>query len=288
MLLEIIKNLDLLDEFRLSQTCRAIRGFAQRDWKLALHRLSHTEQVEFLTGLAYTLPNHWVCGLCGKLHEIDKQDIPRASYHEPPIVCRPKNRLTFDLYYSLQHNHIQLALKLIRMGPVNQEYLEKIISPVTIQTNMLRSTQVQLHHCATPMIIGERFFLQVEREFTADPALLTPSRFSWEDVCPHLDATFHRKFSQNIYLAFESLGLEFTGHCERCPTDYSILITTGKVRISSWHDFGPYSSPLHEQWRVHLCCKRVLNNAAPTVYRNPGSIRDTYLKGIVNKRTTKV
>lgn len=76
ILMTIIDHLNLHDQFLLSQTCTATRKLTHRNWELDLQGLSRAEQIKFWTGLAYVLPNHWVCGPCGKLHAIKKWDGP--------------------------------------------------------------------------------------------------------------------------------------------------------------------------------------------------------------------
>lgn len=162
ILLEIIDHLRLHDELLLSQTCRAFRKLTQRNWKLDFQRFSFAKRMKFWTGLAYVMPNHWVCGQCCKLHAIDKWDRPK-HYASVPRCQRLMNRLNFDRIYPLRHTHVQLALKLTRMGSVHQKYLKNILSPFTTKRMSSEGpySRVPLTYCAIPKVVAGRFLLQV-------------------------------------------------------------------------------------------------------------------------------
>lgn len=301
LLLEIIKHLDLHDEFLLSQTCGALRGLTERNWKPTLQRLSHAQQLDFWTGLAYVLPNHWVCGPCGKLHKIDKRDRPTTDNRSPR--CQQQDGLDFDHSYHLRHTHVQLALKLTRMGSVNRRHLENIMSPFTTETPTLSSDRPRLKYCATPKVVAERFLLQVKRKFQwNDPAVVSLSDLGLRTICPHMvilpfkvprDTKSSRAavlgcFSNDVHLAVASLGQEVTGHCRRCPTDYTVVAQPGIVTICTWHDLGPYGSPLSKQWTIHIPSGQNRLFQRLCLHHNPGTIRDMYFKGLVDERRTEV
>lgn len=90
ILLLIVDNLALHDRFLLSHTCKTFRRITFQHWDIEISHLSLYDKVEFWAGLAYTLPNHWICPQCCKLHLIHTWDLPsmhrilRESYQIVP------------------------------------------------------------------------------------------------------------------------------------------------------------------------------------------------------------
>lgn len=300
ILLEIIDHLALHDEFLLSQTCRTFRRLTQRNWRLDFPQFSYPTQINFWTGLAYVLPNHWICGPCCKLHVINRWDRPEVNALAPP--CQQQYDLNFDAIYPLRHTHVQLALKLTRMGSVNQSYLEYIMSPFTTEKTSSPYHRLRLTYYATPKVVAERFLLQVKREFRDSIAAVFPTELRLEHICPHMiimpsEPQINRQRSQilgldglskDVHFAFASFGREFTGHCKRCPTDYTVLAHPGMVTIYSWHDLGSHRSPYSQQWTVHIRTRHNRFFDGPLVHHHPGTIRDRYLEGSVDGRATEV
>ncbi|KAF6811245.1 hypothetical protein CSOJ01_05803, partial [Colletotrichum sojae] len=71
ILLRIIGHLELHNHFLLSHTCQALRNVTQRDWVSTIDRLPLAPRLEFWSGVAFVLPDHWVCGPCYRLHNIN-------------------------------------------------------------------------------------------------------------------------------------------------------------------------------------------------------------------------
>ncbi|KAL7781766.1 hypothetical protein V8C37DRAFT_398117 [Trichoderma ceciliae] len=86
----ITDNLALHNKFLLSHTCKALRQIIFQDWDIKVSQLSFEDQIEFWVGLAYTLPNRWVCLKCCKLHPINTLDVPPAfrSLRYRDVPCR--------------------------------------------------------------------------------------------------------------------------------------------------------------------------------------------------------
>lgn len=312
ILMEIIDHLHLHDEFLLSQTCRAFRKLTQRNWELAFERFSWAKRMDFRTGLAYVLPNHWVCGPCGKLHTIDTWwgwDGPKNNGFPLVPQCQQQDGLNFDTIYPLRHTHVQLALKLTRMRSVNQEYLKYIMSPFTTETMSSPYLRLRLTYYAVPKVVAERFLLQVKREFRDGDemasARVCPGELHLEHICPHMMIMASKAYgrragsglsrvfgldglSKDVHLAFASFGETFFGHCKRCPTDYAVLAHPGILTIYSWHDLGSYRSPFSQQWTVHIRTSQNEFCDGPLVHHHPGTIRDTYLEGSVGGRAWEV
>lgn len=296
ILLEIIDHLRLHDEFLLSQTCRTFRKLTQRNWKLASQQLSFLKGIEFRTGLAYVLPNRYVCGPCGKLHAMHKWDRPET--YRPVPLCQQSRYLTFDRIYPLRHTHVQLALKLTRMGSINQKYLNRILSPFTSETLSFPYPQLRLHYCAIPRVVGERFLLQVKREWRGlDNTMraVSPDELRLERVCPHMaimpSTVMNGRrpndratkvfaldgLSKDVHLACSTYGRAFSGYCERCPTDYTVFANAGIITAYSWHDLGSYGTPFSQRWTVHIETDQNIYCNGPVVHHHAGTVREMYL-----------
>lgn len=306
ILMAIIDHLDLHDEFQFSQTCRAFRRLAQRDWQIALQQLTRAQRIEFWTEIAYRLPNHWICEPCGRLHAIDLCDRPQHCWRTP--WCQRRLFFTFDEYYRLRHTHVQLALKLTRMGSVNKRYLKDLMLPFSTK---FKTLSLQLTYTATPKVVAERFLLQVKREYRGGKKAISPNELQHQRICPHMlvkssESTWIRPgdligartlrqvldldgLSRDVHSALASGGKTFAGYCKRCPMDYTVLAHPGIVIIYSWHDLGSYTYPSDQQWTVNIWTHENLCNRGPVVHHQSGTVRAMYnLEGSVERRATEV
>ncbi|KAL3290858.1 f-box domain containing protein [Colletotrichum asianum] len=86
LLLEIAKFFEWHDKFLFSHTCKRAKkviGMDMKDWdnlfelKRPSRIMSKAARI-FLAGLAWTMPHHWVCEFCVKLHHIS-QDCPASD-----------------------------------------------------------------------------------------------------------------------------------------------------------------------------------------------------------------
>ncbi|KAF6833943.1 hypothetical protein CPLU01_05238 [Colletotrichum plurivorum] len=303
LLLRIIGHLELHDHFLLSHTCQTLRNVTRRDWVSTVEQLPLAPRLEFWAGIAFVLPNHWVCGPCYRLHKINKSDVPwkerRYSREAQNDACEYENGVRFDYHHKIEEKHVQLALKFTRLNNVNQDYLASIMKLFAEE-----SFKNYHHHPAyksfysSPKIVFERFLLHTQWVF-GNGVRFSPSELRMHGICPHmviysLDSgeqdrgrqtpcgckrsidTRVLEFTQEVRLALKSPGREFDGHCSRCTTDYSILVGPARVTISAWHDFGSYKSPEDESWTVHIESNANKFTKGPIVYHEPGSVRRLY------------
>ncbi|KAL7933513.1 hypothetical protein V8C35DRAFT_327792 [Trichoderma chlorosporum] len=290
----IINNLALHDKFLLSHSCKALRQVTFQDWDIEISRLSFKDQMGFWVGLAYTLPNRWACLKCCKLHPINTSDVPAAFWiqRHREIPCRVEYSRGIEYEnYSIQHYHIQLALKLSRLGNIHQLYLAAIINPYT-NTRRLSTLPLFRKFTAEPKIINKRFILREQWKISnnASTALpLFPSKVHlYLPVCPHMCISTYggpamsRRLKElriqeivrnngmqqlegsillkeltlledGITLASESPGQWIFNSCLHCPTDFAVIISTDKQKatIQAWHDFGMEGSPI-DSWKAHV------------------------------------
>ncbi|KAH9231366.1 hypothetical protein K456DRAFT_38952 [Colletotrichum gloeosporioides 23] len=290
LLLNIVKRLELHDEFILGQTCKAFRTIVQKDWNVVFNCISLARKQIFLTGVAFISPDHWVCGVCDKLHRLEKDDVPwQKPWRKARSHCLFDRKGSFDrngaifgaLGFEIEERHVQLALKLTRLKNVNQKYLNKIMAPFSDEFNSDRSQKSEYFR-ASPKIIRERFILYTQRDIVYE-AGLTLDSCDWQEICPHMvvysNDDIHdwfsgpKNFSNDVRTALSQFYNEITGHCPRCPTDYAITAGPNGMRIQAWKDFGSYKSPKDESWTVHVWSQQNSRTKGPIMHHDPGSIR---------------
>lgn len=312
ILLEIMDHLELHDTFHLSHVCRCFRALTKRDWKEAVHQLPRHLQLSFWTGLAFVMPNHWACSLCSKLHKRNPSDAPGWTF--PSISddrdnARAQNRPARCIWeqqqdppemiaapcWMMDHSHLQLAVKLtLRPQDGNASYLERLMQVFERQNYSFASHHL-LDMIMTPKIVDGRYLLLVQYV----SRLRSNKPISFEKappirVCRHMriraptsagpypDSWLARDlgmkgFMDDTYSAFCAPGRAFQGHCRRCMTDYTVVVTGGRLMIDEWHDYGPYGTVHGEEYESQCCGELDTPSTGPTVYHSPGSVRQRYM-----------
>ncbi|KXH65004.1 hypothetical protein CNYM01_13625 [Colletotrichum nymphaeae SA-01] len=154
MLFHIISFLELHDQFILRQTCKDLQILLQKDWRLLFTHLAVSQKLDFLAGLAFTKPNHWVCGGCHQLHRINTNDIP---WHLLRTCPYDNHRACFLSRFDIRESHVQLGLKLTRLKTAaNQGYLKKIMSPFTFEYAPFPGQKTKTSFHAAPKVIADR------------------------------------------------------------------------------------------------------------------------------------
>ncbi|KAH6610840.1 hypothetical protein Trco_000860 [Trichoderma cornu-damae] len=258
-------------------------------WQQDLRRCPISQRLEFLTGIAYVEPHSWACVHCHKLHAVDVLDHPSVQRYLPCLVKSRRGPL--GKYY-LEHHHIQLALKLSRMG-VNRPYLKKLLASSSTTLRENRSTVYT--HTARPKIAGERFLLFEKISIGNDHGTL--SRRDMQEgfimLCPH--QALPRSYLPTLQsivrelcpstalddaarLALASPGREVQGHCRWCPTDFSVLFPSSRRELifNVWHDFGTYGSGLNPYWSSQVWSDQYRRQ--PPIFNRPlGQSRNLYI-----------
>ncbi|KAL7939419.1 hypothetical protein V8C35DRAFT_326472 [Trichoderma chlorosporum] len=307
----ITDNLALNDKFLLSHTCKALRRVTIQDWDTEILQLTFKDQIGFWVGLAYTLPDYRVCLKCCKLHLINTSDVPAAYWTIKCLRGVPcgidYSRVIKAGEYSIQHYHVQFALKLSRLGNVHQQYLAALIKTYTIPMTLYRWPLAK-SYTAEPRIINKRFILREEWNISdsssIDLPLFSGASCIYHPICPHMrmmhkelamsrrwkEFSVHRMIHMSnnnkvtlyedcIALAYKSPGQWIFNSCMRCPTDFAIMISTDEreATIQAWHDFGIEGSPMDISWKAHVVDETSNRlNMGPYVYYTHGSIRELW------------
>ncbi|TQN68286.1 hypothetical protein CSHISOI_07178, partial [Colletotrichum shisoi] len=284
----IIDHLDLAAEFHLSQTCRALRHLTHRDWKTLIPCLPYRELLPFYIGLAYTRPDHWACERCCRLHRIPNISLAPRFGQSQTCGIRTDWTWTEGEEYLIQPGHVELALKLARTG-ANWGHLSRLTAPYHYSSS---PDPTDLWHEASPRIVGGRFLL---RKKTYVPIW---SSIAAVNVCPHatlVSAGGHGmipfladRFCNPEYVrdelerALRNLGREVSGHCNYCPTDYSVVASVDECTVTAWYDFGSYELVRYYMWMTH--CESpshwLLNLDKLAIRHVPGSVRELYFRDL--------
>ncbi|KAK7422414.1 hypothetical protein QQX98_001693 [Neonectria punicea] len=294
-----------------------MRGVASRNWKQELDSLPAADRINFWTGLAYTMPNAWVCARCCKLHLIYMKasdiapDTPQSRswlssstcYADRPALSQYGYFGYSEAYYEVRHRHVQLALKHSRLG-IKGRHLQMLLAQWQSKPSQFNKNL----HWAQPKIVDDRFLLRERHTVAGDQEPLSRRSIGWTTIgltalwfCPHLVLTpiwgedelpsadfdwqaFHPsiEFENSVAQAFANAGTEFDGCCNHCFTDYSVLVSRSRraVTFQIWRDFGTHDSPENWTWRSQVKVEGINDayNAYKTWDRVSGSVREQFEK----------
>ncbi|KAH7241552.1 hypothetical protein BKA59DRAFT_456144 [Fusarium tricinctum] len=253
----IIKHLELCDLFLLSQTSGAMRYFAKRDWEAEMHNKSLKYKLDFLSGLAYALPDRWVYGYSVGLCEVDPHDVPAASPFPWDDDMLPEWRGS----YKLQPHHVQLALKYERLGGVGS-YIKYTAAPGTIDDcfHLLESWEMNAnntlafnHGWNTPILFDVCPHTYILGRAMKDPCYNT-GLYDWFLYGEYVEGISPRPPPKS------PPGRRRIGACAFCCTTYSFLIIGAEhIEVKALHDYGSFKTPDDNLWR-----RRYSNQFRPT------------------------
>ncbi|KAH6603232.1 hypothetical protein Trco_008007 [Trichoderma cornu-damae] len=201
-----MENLEFHDRFLLSQTCTALRHITFRNWSVEINHLSPEQEHVFWAGLAYASPRHWACPKCRKLHRIDKSDTPTMHASRQQLLpCKAdlSRGITLGPGYSIQHHHIQFALKLSRLGNAHQEYLDPRHPRARSNCNLASPQSESEQHCPEKRFILPMTLFQMREVANPLPQMRrcgqTEKLLSWKSgrVAPVKLRKFHSSCRMN-------------------------------------------------------------------------------------------
>lgn len=291
----LLENLELHDQFILGQVCSSARTITARPWKSVVAKLPRDGRTQFFHGISHTLPFHYVCAPCGGLHEAEGNDLPvcwlppwrrrdqetdQVLERKPP-PCGKRPVLVGESYwpqsqpYYIRDKHIQMALKLHRLGKVDNAYFRGLMARSSGHGSGRRIYDLEYTYSAEPRIVAERFMVHTEWKISHPEGGLSWARHELElyGFCWHLwlykndwdpwgDLTLEERLhcypneARSIlsdWVRREQLrklvvdadralsprmrNQEVTGHCMQCLTDYSIRVGPGdEIILRGWYD----------------------------------------------------
>ncbi|KAL7955951.1 hypothetical protein V8C34DRAFT_326715 [Trichoderma compactum] len=286
----IADNLALADKVYLSQTCTALRRIMFCDWRQEASKLSREDMFAFWGGIAPQSPNHWACQKCCKLHLANSSAMEPVRYNRLPCGFKLHRPLKLN-GFCIDYHHVQFALKLSRLGNMEQKYQDMMMRPFQSMWKDMDATR----YTADARIINERFIFRQEwivddregkyLEWNNNEWPQTIHRwisFRDEDIaiCPHLclrgGLHYSRTEKKDVSATIQTqnwattprvitdiededgFAVELPGQwvfisCLRCPTDCGIKVSEGnkETTIQSWHDLGTEGSQ-SASWGVHV------------------------------------
>ncbi|KAF4979604.1 hypothetical protein FZEAL_4233 [Fusarium zealandicum] len=271
LIISISEQLNMHDRMVFSQTCRAARDLTKRDWEKEVSQLSDAEKYEFDLGVVYNSPNYWAC--TESAHTLHATSAMRS-----PVALAN---------YELRDEHIQLALKLTRLGSVpHEDTLRSIIRPFG-DHYLDEALTVQWGTDRQPKVTQQRFIQYKEMvcKRSDHPISTTFLQGLPIEICHHhflkdydeLPTLEHSHVIMATQTALDNPGREVHRACALCPTDYTIQATSDKrIIFRVWQDYGSHSSSSGELERAHQCfLPNVLRPGLPLhLYHEPGTIRE--------------
>ncbi|KAI0116932.1 hypothetical protein F4814DRAFT_459198 [Daldinia grandis] len=271
-----------IDRAVFSLTCRALRCILG---KSDARGLSTAQYLRYLMRIARNLPDQWVCEACFKLHPISRDDTPLTPWKMTcPLRwdrwCREvygrQSRLD-DRYLSVDHRHVQLALKYARLcNPMYISYYTKLLAEYrdpefhTHPQPYNRQNVLKVEYIATPKVVTDpcgnlRYMLRSIWCFRKDSMEVSLVTVGCVRLCPHLAllgdmgrmtvrelAHLHVVRSW-IYLTGKETYLSA---CHFCATDCYVLVKKDHAMVFAWQDMGTKGSPGDKAWRLHAWDRR--------------------------------
>lgn len=226
----------------------------------------------FLAGLAWAMPNHWVCESCMKLHHISKGCSTFGS-KKNTYNSSGSETLWQPVAATIHHSRIQTALKLTRMKNngvfVDCRLLNKVLQSHEITSRcewndtLRRCNRVQ--GVISTKVIRGTFILYARVERTRCEPIsgrvgLLPGDVDRYTLCKHIThrggkavfplwQRYHNSassplgFSCNLMAAFEKRGTPVKGYCKYCLLDYILVATADSFIVESWQSLGRYDRP---------------------------------------------
>lgn len=279
----------------LSRTCSMLWKQLHPLCKAAVSGMCQEEHIQHQTELAQAMPLHFICADCGRLHRANLEDVPAVCSRSSCVSCPGKlesYQKSPDLAYGyqLEYHHIQLALKLCRLGLFGG-YVDNILQPYyarssthdTFATIQLFVRPILTLHEPKPSFLVFRtmeFFEHTGEH--AEP--LGADTIQSLVICPHAslsDGDPEDMRCDVLYDAIEDARLGLSScqdfACRRCPTDISIDAQPSRLRVRVWHDLGQEGiSPTDLPWRIHIGGPENNEFVGPSVSHVNGSIRARY------------
>ncbi|KAL6693731.1 hypothetical protein J3F84DRAFT_396087 [Trichoderma pleuroticola] len=262
----ITDSLALSDKVYLSQTCTALRRIMFAFWE----------------GIAHQSANHWACQNCCELHLANSYALKTLGDNCLPCGFILHGRLNLD-GICIDYHHVQFALKLSRLGNMEQTYLEMMMRP--FRSIWKHKCMDPIQYTADARIIHERFIFRQEwivngHERAVSATIQTQSWTTAPRVITDLE--------DGIGLAMELPGQWVFISCPRCPTDCGIIVSEGnqEATIQSWHDLGTEGPQSDMSSGVHVSAGIYddwIDQGMEVDYTH-GSIRALWLEDDVGRR----
>lgn len=296
ILLRIFEYLPPYSQLLVYQTCRPLRTLVHQYFLDGKGDVLATleDRLRYLTHLARSTPDRWVCAKCCKLHQTCEWDTPvyRGAYQIP--ACRDGKgyvqqdsecKSLANVGYSASHRHVELTLKYARLKSQKKKHrahLQRLLAPHHYETQSPHTISVAEGILAQssfyPKVVDGRYLLLTVRTYVAAETLVSPRSINCLQICPHLYSfgAFCRRNDMEIdldtvfYMAFSAPpNTPILSSCLACGTDISIQISPERAVVCAWQDLGPEATVYDPDWEAIVRKTKV-------VYHDAGSIRELF------------
>lgn len=261
----ICDQLPLSTRILLSHTCKAMWYMLRSKCSSQLKALVPKDRFNTLTELGNLLPDHYHCTKCNILHPVEPDDIPNlTNWDLRRHTCRTPIQM-FDHvrpqdYYAISLHHVQLALKYSRMREKHQDYRRNILQNFEIRPV---GSPVIKTFTAKPKVVNARFILlttyvlyagalrdAAKRDYNKFIVFCPHNQFGLGTGPGHSFAAILQKAAMNAATMQDQHTELFS--CDRCPTDYSLVVEDDEAVLKVWHDLGHGFSIEDPSWQSHL------------------------------------
>lgn len=247
------------------------------------------DKLLYLTPLARSLPDRWVCVKCCKLHRINGWDTPshdRAS----DLMCQDGMdtakryracKVGWPAYYP-DHRHVELTLKYTRMEDIkrrHQKYLQRLLAPHHgpikgfFDVDEGISAQISVY----PKVVNGRYLLLSIFTYVEGQTKVSRQSIRFLEICSHISVYeicniaygMKKNFDEAFEIALSANNIRKFFSCGLCGTDYSIQASPERYIICVWQDFGPEGTIYDSDWTA-------MGRQNGLVYHEPGSVRKLY------------
>ncbi|KAL7920687.1 hypothetical protein ACQKWADRAFT_321959 [Trichoderma austrokoningii] len=283
----LLEVFDLLPPYCLLLVCQTCRPLRAITYQYHLPRrgemlITPQDKVRYLTCLARSLPDQWVCVKCCKLHKTDCFDVPsRFIYHlecEKGFERRDSNSISNRESYAAKmpsHRHVELTLKYARLKSLKwrqQKFLQAPLKPyhIPIEGEFLETLDKNAleQYSFYPKVIDGRYVHLFTQTYLEARNKISRKFLRRERICHHIHGS-EGNFTMAVDMAFSAENTQLFFSCSSCGTDFSIQASPERVIIFIWQDLGPEGTVFDPEWESMLC-------NLTRVYHQPGSIRNLY------------
>ncbi|KAL7929033.1 hypothetical protein V8C35DRAFT_325418 [Trichoderma chlorosporum] len=273
LLLEIFNFLPPYSQLLVYQTCRPLRiiiyqfFIAGKGGEIpSLPTLEY--KLLYLTHLARSLPNRWVCATCCKLHQTYYKDTPSArTFYIPKCgdgkhwaSQEPSESRSFENQeYSPSHRHIELTLKYTRLKS-HQQHLQRLLTAhhaTSKRSSICVAKGILAQRSFYPKVVNGRYLLFTVRTYLSAKTILRQS-IQFIQICPHLNAWSQspvqsyrmNRLETTLHMVFSALPdtPKISSSCLSCGTDFSIQLSLKRILICVWQDLGPEGTIYDPDW----------------------------------------
>ncbi|CAD6565711.1 MAG: hypothetical protein ASARMPREDX12_006733 [Alectoria sarmentosa] len=265
-ILFIIRDqLPLSAKILLSHTCKPMWYMLCSECSSQLKAMVREDRFNTLTELGNLLPDNYHCIKCNILHPVEPDDIPDlTNWYRRRHSCRTPSQMFDHVHpessYAVSFHHVQLALKYSRMKEKHQDCRTNILQNFEIRPV---GSPIIKTFAAKPKVVNARFILLATYVLYAG-ALRDATKSHYNKYimfCPHhhfgIGTGLGNSFAAILQKAAINAATMQDQHtelfsCDRCPTDYSVVVEDDEAVLEAWHDLGNGLSVEDPSWQSHL------------------------------------